>query len=151
CLTNPVGDTIQCSRRVRRRGPPRRRRFPMGQPGTPVGSIRRCMIGNRSRDKGRRRSRNREVTSHETGGASRLRRGGGRAMTVRTPLCDLFGIEVPILNVGFGQSATPELAAAVSNAGGLGVLGFTGGGMPPEEIRRRIERTRARTSRPFGG
>src|SRR5215470_7982014 len=71
-------------------------------------------------------------------------------MTLRTPLCDLFGIEVPILNVGFGQS-TPELVAAVSNAGGLGVLGFTGGGMPPEEICRRIERTRARTSRPFGG
>jgi NAD(P)H-dependent flavin oxidoreductase YrpB (nitropropane dioxygenase family) len=72
-------------------------------------------------------------------------------MALRTPLCDLFGIDVPILNVGFGQSATPELAAAVSNAGGLGVLGFTGGGMPPEEIRRRIEHTRARTSRPFGG
>jgi nitronate monooxygenase len=72
-------------------------------------------------------------------------------MALRTPLCDLLGIEVPILNVGFGEAATPELAAAVSNAGGLGVLGFTGGGMPPEEIRRRIERTRARTGRPFGG
>jgi nitronate monooxygenase len=71
--------------------------------------------------------------------------------SLRTPLCELFGIDIPIFNVGFGQSATPELAAAVSNAGGCGVLGFTGGGMPPEEITARIDRTRARTRRPFGG
>jgi nitronate monooxygenase len=71
--------------------------------------------------------------------------------TLRTPLCELFGIDIPIFNVGFGQSATPELAAAVSNAGGCGVLGFTGGGMPPEEIRARIDRTRTLTERPFGG
>ncbi|MDQ2912790.1 MAG: nitronate monooxygenase [Chloroflexota bacterium] len=64
--------------------------------------------------------------------------------SLRTPLCDLFGIDIPIFNVGFGQSATPELAAAVSNAGGCGVLGFTGGGMPPEEIRARIVRDLAR-------
>jgi len=37
---------------------------------------------------------------------------------MRTPLCDLLGIDVPILSVGFGVSAIPELAAAVSNAGG---------------------------------
>lgn len=71
--------------------------------------------------------------------------------SLRTPLCDLFGIEIPIFNVGFGQSATPELAAAVSNAGGCGVLGFTGGGMPPEEIRARVDRMRTLTERPFGG
>ena len=45
-------------------------------------------------------------------------------MSVRTPLCDLLGIDTPILNVGFAASAVPELAAAVSNAGGLGVLGL---------------------------
>lgn len=72
-------------------------------------------------------------------------------MGLRTAFCDRFGIDVPILNVGFGEAAGPELAAAVSNAGGLGVLGFTGGGMPPAEIRRRIERTRGLTDRPFGG
>jgi NAD(P)H-dependent flavin oxidoreductase YrpB (nitropropane dioxygenase family) len=69
---------------------------------------------------------------------------------LRTPLCELFGIDIPIFNVGFGQSATPELAAAVSNAGGCGVLGFTGGGMPPEEVHARIDRTRTLTERPFG-
>jgi nitronate monooxygenase len=72
-------------------------------------------------------------------------------MTLRTPFCDKFGVDVPILNVGFGESAAPELAAAVSNAGGLGVLGFAGGGMPTEEIARRIEQTRSLTTRPFGG
>lgn len=69
-------------------------------------------------------------------------------MPLRTPLCDLLGIDVPILNVGFGWSATPELAAAVSNAGGLGVLGL---GVPPDESRKRISRTRELTRRPFGG
>jgi len=67
---------------------------------------------------------------------------------LRTPLCELLGIEYPILNVGFAAAAVPELAAAVSNAGGLGVLGV---GLPPDEIRRRITRTRELTSRPFGG
>lgn len=69
-------------------------------------------------------------------------------MSVRTPLCDLLGIDTPILNVGFAASAVPELAAAVSNAGGLGVLGL---GFPIEEIKRRVERTRELTKRPFGG
>jgi nitronate monooxygenase len=72
-------------------------------------------------------------------------------MAVRTAFCERFGIDVPILNVGFGESAVPELAAAVSDAGGLGVLGFTGGGMPVAEITRRIQRTRSLTARPFGG
>src|SRR2546430_2999757 len=75
-------------------------------------------------------------------------RGTLPAVSLRTPLCDLLGIEHPILNVGFAAGAVPELAAAVSNAGGLGVLGV---GLPPDEIRRRITRTRELTSRPFGG
>lgn len=70
------------------------------------------------------------------------------AESIRTPLCDLLGIERPILSVGFGTSATAELAAAVSNAGGLGVLGV---GIPPDAARERIARTRALTTRPFGG
>lgn len=69
-------------------------------------------------------------------------------MSVRTPLCDLLGIDVPILSVGFSVSATPELAAAVSNAGGLGVLGL---GIPADAARARIARTRELTQRPFGG
>ncbi|MEK6207703.1 MAG: nitronate monooxygenase [Chloroflexota bacterium] len=69
-------------------------------------------------------------------------------MGLRTPLCDLLGVEVPILSVGFGASATPELAAAVSNAGGLGVLGL---GIPADAARDRIARTRDLTQRAFGG
>ena len=52
------------------------------------------------------------------------------------------------MNVGFAASAVPELAAAVSKAGGLGVLGL---GFPVEEIQRRVSRTRELTNRHFGG
>src|ERR1700731_1172429 len=50
---------------------------------------------------------------------------------LRTPLCDLLGIEYPIILAGMGAgnqggAAGPELVAAVSEAGGLGVLGGTG-------------------------
>jgi nitronate monooxygenase len=69
-------------------------------------------------------------------------------VSLRTPLCDLLGIDVPIFNVGFGASAAPDLAAAVSNAGGLGVIGL---GIPEKVARERIARTRELTTRPFGG
>jgi nitronate monooxygenase len=69
-------------------------------------------------------------------------------VSLRTPLCDLLGIDHPILSVGFGTSATPELAAAVSNAGGLGVLGLS---LPLPALRDRVARTRRLTERPFGG
>jgi nitronate monooxygenase len=71
-----------------------------------------------------------------------------RAVRLRTPLCELLEIEHPILNVGFAASAGPELAAAVSNAGGLGVLGI---GIPLDAMRSRVARTRELTDRPFGG
>jgi nitronate monooxygenase len=49
---------------------------------------------------------------------------------LRTPLCDLLGIELPILQAGMGRArgspTTPALVAAVSEAGGLGCLGATG-------------------------
>jgi len=51
-----------------------------------------------------------------------------------TPLCQQLGIEHPIFCAGMGAAAGPELAAAVSGAGGLGVLAAAA---PPEEIRRR--------------
>ena len=38
-------------------------------------------------------------------------------MAMKTRICDLFGIEVPVLLAGMGGASTPELAAAVSNAG----------------------------------
>jgi len=41
---------------------------------------------------------------------------------LHTPLCDTLGIKYPILLAGMGGASTPELAAAVSNAGGVGIL-----------------------------
>lgn len=63
-------------------------------------------------------------------------------------MCQELGIECPIFSVGFGSAAGPELVAAVSNAGGFGVLGATG--MDPDEINRRITRARQLTKLPFG-
>lgn len=65
-----------------------------------------------------------------------------------TPLCGQLGIEYPILNAPMGAGiAGPELAAAVSNAGGLGTLGL--GALPGSFIGEQIRRTRALTSKPF--
>jgi len=68
--------------------------------------------------------------------------------SLRTGLCDRLGIELPILSAGMGSVAGPELVAAVSNAGGLGVLGVSGAS--PDGVRRTIANTRALTDRPFG-
>jgi enoyl-[acyl-carrier protein] reductase II len=67
---------------------------------------------------------------------------------IRTILCDMLGIEHPILQGGMAWAATAELAAAVSNAGGLGIVGA--GNAPPDEVRRELARTRSLTDRPFG-
>lgn len=68
-----------------------------------------------------------------------------------TPLCDLLEIEYPIVLAGmgsWGMATPPALVAAVSNAGGLGVLGCSN--LPPEEIERRIAQVRSLTDKPFG-
>jgi NAD(P)H-dependent flavin oxidoreductase YrpB (nitropropane dioxygenase family) len=67
---------------------------------------------------------------------------------LHTRICDTLGIRHPILLAGMGRASTPELAAAVSNAGGLGVLGAAACG--PNQLRDWIRRTRALTDRPFG-
>jgi len=67
---------------------------------------------------------------------------------IRTPLCERLGIELPIISAGMGPISGPRLAAAVSNAGGLGVMGCTT--MAPEEVRTYIRRCRELTDRPFG-
>lgn len=73
---------------------------------------------------------------------------------LRTPLCDLLGIEYPVILAGMGSSGTTpavaraELVAAVSNAGGLGVIG--GAAFPPDELRREIRKVRDLTDKPFG-
>jgi len=60
----------------------------------------------------------------------------------------MLGIEYPILQGGMAWVATAELAAAVSNAGGLGVIGA--GHMPPDELRSEIRKAKALTNKPFG-
>ncbi|WP_129139396.1 NAD(P)H-dependent flavin oxidoreductase [Modicisalibacter coralii] len=67
-------------------------------------------------------------------------------MTSSNPLTDRLGIQ-PIIQAPMAGVATPELAAAVSNAGGLGSLGI--GASSVEQARSMIERTQALTSRPF--
>lgn len=67
---------------------------------------------------------------------------------LRTALCDLLGIEYPILQSGMGNVAGPELVAEVSRAGGLGIL--AGLNVPPDELRSRIRHVRGLTDRPFG-
>jgi nitronate monooxygenase len=68
---------------------------------------------------------------------------------ITTPLCQLLGIEHPILNASMAGTATGELAAAVSNAGGFGMIGGTSSG-GADWLREQIAAARARTRRPFG-
>jgi NAD(P)H-dependent flavin oxidoreductase YrpB (nitropropane dioxygenase family) len=67
---------------------------------------------------------------------------------VDNPLCRLLGIGYPILQAGMYQVAWGPLAAAVSNAGGLGVIGPAF--MPSSRLRREIRIAKAETDRPFG-
>jgi enoyl-[acyl-carrier protein] reductase II len=68
--------------------------------------------------------------------------------SLRTPLCDLLGIEVPIVQAGMGFVARGELAAGVSAAGGLGVIGAAS--LTPEGLKEEIHKVRELTDRPFG-
>ncbi len=74
---------------------------------------------------------------------------------LRTKLCDMLGIEYPILSAGMGPSligestgAPVDLVVAVSEAGGLGVLGAAG--YTVEQMRDAIREIKSRTDRPFG-
>src|ERR1700730_13200619 len=67
---------------------------------------------------------------------------------LHTPVCELFEIDVPIFQAGMARYTTPQLVAAVSNAGGLGIIG--GLGRSPDELRSEIRQVRELTSRPFG-
>ena len=70
-------------------------------------------------------------------------------MSIRTRFTDLVGIDYPIVQGGMMWVGRAELAAAVSNAGGLGII--TGLTQPtPDDLRREIDRCRSMTSRPFG-
>ncbi len=69
-------------------------------------------------------------------------------MGLHNRVCDILEIDVPIVLAGMGGASTPRLAAAVSNAGGLGILGAAA--CSPKELRSWIEETRSLTDRPFG-
>jgi nitronate monooxygenase len=64
-----------------------------------------------------------------------------------TALTELLGIEIPVIQAPMASAATPELAASVSGAGGLGSLGSAI--LPPDEVVMQAEAVRKSTDRPF--
>ena len=66
---------------------------------------------------------------------------------MKTKITELFGIKHPLVLSGMSWISTPELVAAVANAGGLGILAT--GILKPEETRKYIKRTRELTKKPF--
>lgn len=64
------------------------------------------------------------------------------------PITDLFGIKYPIIQGGMIWASGNKLASAVSNAGGLGLIGA--GSMYPHILREHIQKTKAATDRPYG-
>lgn len=67
---------------------------------------------------------------------------------IHTRICEILGIEYPILQGGMAWVATAELAAAVSNAGGLGIIGA--GNAPADVVEREIIKASELTTKPFG-
>ena len=67
---------------------------------------------------------------------------------LHTPVCDLLGIDHPILLAGMGGVSYAAVCAAVSNGGGYGCLGMAG--RSPREIREEMRAVRSLTDRPFG-
>ena len=71
-------------------------------------------------------------------------------------ICELFGIQYPIIQGGMVWCSGWRLAAAVSEAGGLGLIGAGGlgligaGSMHPETLREHIQKCQAATDKPFG-
>lgn len=66
----------------------------------------------------------------------------------RTRICDLYGIEYPIVQGGMAHVSRAELAAAVSEAGALGLIGAST--MMPNELKEEIRKARTLTSKRFG-
>ena len=67
---------------------------------------------------------------------------------LKTALCRQLGMEYPIFSVGFARMAGPDLAAAVSNAGGLGFIGAAY--LSPEQIAQAARDVKSKTTQPFG-
>jgi nitronate monooxygenase len=70
------------------------------------------------------------------------------ASPLRTPLCERLGIDIPIVQAPIGRAGGPSLAGAVSNAGGLGMLGMTY--LEPDSIRSQLREVRTLTDHPVG-
>src|SRR5689334_1117741 len=66
---------------------------------------------------------------------------------IRTPVCDLLGVEHPIALGGMGSVYSPDLVAAVSNAGGFGAMGCHH--LNAEGVRNGAAAVRERTNKPF--
>ena len=69
-------------------------------------------------------------------------------MTIHTKICDLLGVEHPVLLAGMGGVSYAEVCAAVSQAGGFGSLGMAG--VAPRDIADQMARVRDLTDKPFG-
>ncbi|KMJ59486.1 hypothetical protein AB685_00985 [Bacillus sp. LL01] len=70
-------------------------------------------------------------------------------MKLKTPICSMLNIDFPVIQAGMaGGVTTPELVAAVSEAGGLGMIGA--GYMTPEELKVSIDKVRSLTDKTFG-
>ena len=67
---------------------------------------------------------------------------------MKTKVTELLGIAYPIIQGGMAWVAEYHLAAAVSEAGGLGIIGA--GGAPAAFVREQIQKTKELTSNPFG-
>ncbi|MCI9254991.1 MAG: enoyl-[acyl-carrier-protein] reductase FabK, partial [Lachnospiraceae bacterium] len=67
---------------------------------------------------------------------------------MKTKITELLGIEYPIIQGGMAWVADYHLAAAVSEAGGLGIIGA--GGAPASFVREQIQKTKELTKKPFG-
>lgn len=67
---------------------------------------------------------------------------------MKTKITELFGIDVPVIQGGMAWVAQYPLAAAVSNAGGLGIIGA--GGAPAEWVKEQIQQAKKMTDKPFG-
>src|SRR3954451_23626658 len=81
-------------------------------------------------------------------GTPRVRMPDPAPAGLSTRLTELFGIRYPIVQTGMGWVATPQLAAATSAAGGLGILAAAT--MSLDELRRAVKEVRERTDAPFG-
>lgn len=69
-------------------------------------------------------------------------------MSIKTPLCDLLGVDYPIMLAGMGGVSFAEVTAAVSNAGGFGTLGMAS--LSVKQIRDQVRQVKDLTDKPFG-